>query len=36
MGDKARAKRAMLEAGVPCIPGYQDEAQDIETLLNAG
>ena len=35
MGDKARAKRAMLEAGVPCIPGYQDEAQDIETLLNA-
>ena len=35
MGDKARAKRAMLEADVPCIPGYQDEAQDIETLLNA-
>ncbi len=35
MGDKARAKRAMLEADVPCIPGYQDEAQDIETLLGA-
>ena len=35
MGDKARAKRAMLEASVPCIPGYQGEAQDIETLLLA-
>ena len=35
MGDKARAKRAMLEADVPCIPGYQDEAQDIETLVEA-
>ena len=35
MGDKARAKRAMLEASVPCIPGYQGEAQDIETLLVA-
>ncbi|MDG1064703.1 MAG: biotin carboxylase N-terminal domain-containing protein [Luminiphilus sp.] len=35
MGDKARAKRAMLEADVPCIPGYQDEAQDLETLLSA-
>ena len=35
MGDKARAKRAMLEASVPCIPGYQGEAQDIQTLLVA-
>ena len=25
MGDKARSKRAMLKAGVPCVPGYQDE-----------
>ena len=33
MGDKARAKRAMLEAGVPCIPGYQGEEQAEERLL---
>ncbi len=32
MGDKARAKRAMIAAGVPCIPGYQGEDQSIETL----
>lgn len=35
MGDKARAKRAMITAGVPCIPGYQGEAQDDDTLINA-
>ena len=35
MGDKARAKRAMLEAGVPCIPGYQGEAQDKNLLVEA-
>jgi len=28
MGDKARAKARMLEAGVPCLPGYQGDAQD--------
>ena len=33
MGDKARAKRAMIDAGVPCVPGYQGEAQDSETLI---
>ncbi len=33
MGDKARAKRAMIEAGVPCAPGYQGEDQSHETLL---
>lgn len=33
MGDKARSKRAMLEAGVPCIPGYQGEDQSDERLL---
>ena len=33
MGDKARAKRAMIDAGVPCVPGYQDEDQRPETLL---
>ncbi|MEZ5918044.1 MAG: biotin/lipoyl-containing protein [Parvularculaceae bacterium] len=32
MGDKAKAKREMLAAGVPCIPGYQGTAQDDETL----
>ena len=33
MGDKARAKRAMIEAGVPCVPGYQGEDQSDETLI---
>jgi geranyl-CoA carboxylase alpha subunit len=32
MGDKALAKRAMLEAEVPCIPGYQGEDQSDDTL----
>ena len=36
MGDKARSKRAMIEAGVPCIPGYQGEAQDDKTLTAEG
>ena len=27
MGDKAGAKRLMMEAGVPCIPGYQGDDQ---------
>ena len=35
MGDKARAKRAMLEASVPCIPGYQDEDQSDDVLTKA-
>ena len=33
MGDKARSKRAMIAAGVPCVPGYQDEDQADETLI---
>lgn len=33
MGDKAGAKRAMIAAGVPCVPGYQGEDQSDETLL---
>jgi geranyl-CoA carboxylase alpha subunit len=33
MGDKARAKRRMLEAGVPCAPGYLGEDQRETTLL---
>ena len=32
MGDKARAKQRMRGVGVPCIPGYDDEAQDDATL----
>lgn len=27
MGNKAEAKRLMLETGVPCVPGYQDKDQ---------
>lgn len=32
MGNKAQAKRRMIEAGVPCVPGYQGEDQSDETL----
>ncbi|UTW08353.1 acetyl/propionyl/methylcrotonyl-CoA carboxylase subunit alpha [Pseudomonas benzenivorans] len=32
MGSKRLAKLAMLEAGVPCIPGYEGTAQDDATL----
>ncbi|MEF7615364.1 acetyl-CoA carboxylase biotin carboxylase subunit [Aquincola sp. MAHUQ-54] len=32
MGDKAKAKRFMREAGLPCIPGYDGDAQDNITL----
>lgn len=32
MGDKARAKRRMLLAGVPCAPGYLGEEQDDSRL----
>lgn len=35
MGNKAEAKRRMLEAGVPCVPGYQDVEQDDEHLISA-
>ena len=33
MGDKAVSKRAMIEAGVPCIPGYQGEDQSDSRLM---
>ena len=33
MGSKRLAKIAMIEAGVPCIPGYQDADQSDATLL---
>jgi geranyl-CoA carboxylase alpha subunit len=32
MGDKAQAKRLMRQAGVPCVPGYDNELQDDATL----
>jgi geranyl-CoA carboxylase alpha subunit len=35
MGNKAASKRRMLEAEVPCIPGYQSEDQSDDTLLAA-
>lgn len=34
MGSKRLSKIAMLEAGVPCIPGYEGAAQDDETLAS--
>jgi geranyl-CoA carboxylase alpha subunit len=34
MGSKRLSKIAMLEAGVPCIPGYQGAAQDDDTLAS--
>ena len=33
MGNKAKSKRRMIKAGVPCVPGYQGETQDDATLL---
>lgn len=33
MGDKAVSKRAMIGAGVPCVPGYQGEEQSDERLV---
>lgn len=33
MGNKRIAKSSMIEAGVPCIPGYQGEDQSDATLL---
>lgn len=35
MGNKAESKRRMLEAKVPCIPGYQDTDQSDKTLIAA-
>lgn len=33
MGNKAAAKRLMIDADVPCVPGYQGEDQSDETLI---
>ena len=35
MGNKAAAKRRMIDAGVPCVPGYEGVAQDDNTLIAA-
>jgi len=35
MGDKAKAKRRMIDAGVPCVPGYQGEDQSDDALVEA-
>ena len=35
MGNKAAAKRRMIEAGVPCVPGYEDADQSDERLIKA-
>ena len=35
MGDKAAAKRAMIAAGVPCVPGYQGADQSDAALMSA-
>jgi len=35
MGNKAEARRRMIDAGVPCVPGFEGRAQDDETLARA-
>lgn len=35
MGDKAQAKRMMIKAKVPCIPGYEDEDQSQKNFTAA-
>ncbi|HVS13251.1 MAG TPA: biotin carboxylase N-terminal domain-containing protein [Thermoanaerobaculia bacterium] len=35
MGNKAEAKRLMLEAGVPCVPGFHQRAASDEQLIAA-
>ncbi len=35
MGDKRAAKRAMIEAGVVCVPGYEDGDQSVEAFTAA-
>ncbi len=36
MGNKAEAKRRMMAAGVPCVPGYEGDDQSDDTLERAG
>ncbi len=35
MGNKAAAKRKMIEAGVPCVPGYEGEDQSPDAFKQA-
>jgi len=35
MGDKAAAKRRMIDAAVPCVPGYEGEDQADERFVEA-
>ena len=35
MGNKAEAKRRMIAAGVPCVPGYEGADQSDETFVAA-
>ncbi|SPJ28038.1 acetyl/propionyl/methylcrotonyl-CoA carboxylase subunit alpha [Falsiruegeria mediterranea] len=35
MGNKAEAKRLMIVAGVPCVPGYEGEDQSDAVLIGA-
>jgi len=35
MGDKAQAKRRMIDADVPCVPGYEGEDQADERFVEA-
>ncbi len=34
MGNKAEAKRLMIEAGVPCVPGYEGEDQAEQKFVD--
>ena len=36
MGNKAEAKRRMIAAEVPCVPGYEGEDQSDDVLLSEG
>ena len=36
MGNKAAAKRRMIEADVPCVPGYEGEDQSDKVLVKEG
>jgi geranyl-CoA carboxylase alpha subunit len=36
MGNKAAAKRRMIAAGVPCVPGYEGEDQSEDVLMAEG
>ena len=35
MGNKAEAKRRMIDAGVPCVPGYEGKDQSDAVFANA-